>query len=164
MSHLVPQTFYWSPVQWCPDRRGEVKSTSLFIFSLSRTLCHQLQSIIYSILGLTWHEVLTVERISVFVRGKVWASVICRVDDVRLTRHHSKREKERSPCSDKLCNYFCGAAKSNWAVRVKKGRGLRMANQSQQQLNTVNHGSDLTDLSSCVEVSVRVCECFNVLK
>lgn len=48
-----------------------------------------------------------------------------------------------------------------------------MANQSQQQLNTVNHGSDhaLTALSSRVEVyvclSVRpfhVCECFNVSK
>lgn len=45
-----------------------------------------------------------------------------------------------------------------------------MANQSQQQLNTVNHGSDhaLTALSSLVEVSVclsvRVCECFHVCR
>lgn len=46
-----------------------------------------------------------------------------------------------------------------------------MANQSQQQLNTVNHGSDhtLTALSFLVNMyvcclSVRVCECLNVLE
>lgn len=44
-----------------PDRR-EVKSTSLFINSLSVD-CHPFESIFYSILGLTWHEVLTIERI-----------------------------------------------------------------------------------------------------
>ncbi len=82
-------------------RRGKEHVSS---FSLCHgRLCHQLQSIIYSILGLTWHEVLTVERICIFVRGKVWASVICKVDDVRLTHHRSKREKERSPCSDRFC-------------------------------------------------------------
>lgn len=46
-----------------------------------------------------------------------------------------------------------------------------MANQSQQQLNTVNHGSDhaLTALSFFVNMyvcclSVHVCECLNVLE
>lgn len=58
-------------------------------------LCHQFKSIFYSILGLTWHEVLTIER----MRGNVWACVICRVDDVHLTVHRLKREKERRPCS-----------------------------------------------------------------
>lgn len=47
-----------------------------------------------------------------------------------------------------------------------------MANQSQQQLNTVNHGSDhaltalsfLVKVSVCLVLSVRVCGGFNVLK
>jgi len=62
MSHLVPQTFYWSPVLWCPDRR-EVESMSLFNKLFVSWLCHQFESIFYSILGLTWHEVLTIGRI-----------------------------------------------------------------------------------------------------
>lgn len=61
-----------------------------------------------------------------------------------------------------LCKYFCGAAKSNRTVRMKGGGACGGANQSQQQLNTVNHGSDLNSSALFVNEYVYKFVCKSV--